>query len=69
MERSTSICDTGLVKRPFLHCASYSFSVEAVDPPAPPRVKAGRMMAGRPTVLKCGHSLVHVMGKGGFRNF
>jgi hypothetical protein len=47
-ERSTSTCPTGLALMPDSTTRLRSSIVKAVPPPVPPRVKAGRMMSGRP---------------------
>jgi hypothetical protein len=45
---STSTSCTGEMSKPLAMMAAYSSALNAVPPPDPPRVKLGRMMAGRP---------------------
>ena len=48
-DSSTSTCPIGLAARPSATTCRYSVSFQAIPPPAPPIVKPGRTMAGRPT--------------------
>src|SRR5215210_1992486 len=49
-DSSTSTCPIGEAARPPVTIARYSASVRATPPPQPPRVNAGRTIAGSPTV-------------------
>ncbi len=58
---STSVM--GLVASPHSTASAYSDSVRAMLPPAPPRVKAGRMMAGNPVSFTSSHASSTVRAK------
>ena len=47
-QRSIITWRIGLARKPLCTRSQYSSSVATMPPPVPPRVKAGRMMAGRP---------------------
>ena len=50
-DSSTRISSVGDASIPAIDIRSYSSMLYAMPPPVPPRVKEGRMMAGKPTIL------------------